>query len=94
MVLRRALADGEREAIALAVEMRADAIVLDDLPARRVAQAAGLNVVGTLGVLLWAKRMGLVERVRPDLDALVRTSFFLTPQLYDELLRAAGEIDS
>ena len=62
--------------------------------ARRSAEAAGLTVIGTLGTLLAAKRAGLLESVRPELDALVRTAFFLSPQLYDELLRAAGEIDS
>ena len=45
-------------------------------------------------VLLAAKRAGLLESVRPELDALVRTAFFLSPQLYDKLLLAAGETDS
>lgn len=63
-VLRRALANGEREAIALALEARPDAIILHDLPARRVAQTAGLNVVGTLGVLLGSKRIGLQPSVQ------------------------------
>jgi predicted nucleic acid-binding protein len=93
-LLRRRLGDGEREALALAIELRADWIILDDLPARRSAEATGLNVIGTLGTLLAAKRSGLLESVRPELDALLRTSFFLNPKLYDELLRAAGEIDS
>jgi hypothetical protein len=93
-LLRRRLGDGEREALALAIELRADWIILDDLPARRSAEATGLNVIGTLGTLLTAKRSGLLESVRPELDALLRTSFFLNPKLYDELLRAAGEIDS
>ncbi|MBI3403776.1 MAG: DUF3368 domain-containing protein [Acidobacteria bacterium] len=91
IVLRRSLADGERHAIALALETRVDALVLDDLPARRIAHEAGLTVIGTLGVLLGAKRIGLIGKVRPELANLVRTSFFLSPQLYDELLLAAGE---
>lgn len=93
-VLRCSLANGEREAIGLALEVRPDAIILDDLPARRVAHAAGLNVVGTLGVLLGAKRAGLLPAIRPELDRLVEASFFLSPQLYSELLQAAGETDS
>jgi len=93
-LLRRRLGDGEWEALALAIELRADWIILDDLPARRSAEASGLNVIGTLGTLLAAKRAGLLESVRPELDALVRTAFFLSPQLYDKLLLAAGEIDS
>jgi hypothetical protein len=93
-LLRRRLGAGEREALALAIELKADWIILDDLPARRSAQAAGLNVIGTLGTLVAAKRAGLLQSIRPELDALVRTAFFLSPQLYDELLLAAGEIDS
>ena len=86
-------ADGEREAIALAMELRADLVILDDLPARRVAKAAGLNVIGAVGVLLGAKRVGLIDRLRPELDNLLKHSFFLSPQLYDEVLHAAGELD-
>jgi predicted nucleic acid-binding protein len=93
-LLRRRLGDGEWEALALAIEIKADWIILDDLPARRSAEATGLNVIGTLGTLLTAKRTGLLKSIRPELDALLRTSFFLNPKLYDELLRAAGESDS
>ena len=90
-LLRRRLGDGEREALALAIELKADWIILDDLPARRSAEAAGLNVIGTLGTLVAAKRVGLLKSIRPELDGLRATSFFLSPQLYDDLLRAAGE---
>lgn len=90
-VMRRSLGPGEREAIALAIETRAELILLDDLPARGVAQIAGLSVIGTLGVLLAAKRAGLIQQLRPELDNLLRTSFFLSPQLYARLLRDAGE---
>ena len=93
-LLRRRLGDGEWEALALAIELKADWIILDDLPARRSGEAAGLNVIGTLGTLLRAKGTGLLKSIRPELDSLLRTSFFLNPKLYDELLRAAGEIDS
>ena len=90
-LLRRRLGEGEREALALAIELEADWIILDDLPARRSAEATGLNVIGTLGTLVAAKRAGLLKSIRPELDALLRTSFFLSPQLYDELLRLADE---
>jgi len=93
-LLRRRLGDGEREALALAIELKADWIILDDLPARRSAEATGLNVIGTLGTLVTAKRAGLLKSIRPELDALLRTSFFLSPQLYDKLLQAAAEVDS
>jgi uncharacterized protein len=90
-LLRRRLGDGEWEALALASELKADWIFLDDLPARRSAEASGLNVIGTIGTLVTAKRSGLLKSIRPELDALLRTAFFLSAQLYDELLRVAGE---
>ena len=90
-LLRRRLGDGEWEALALAIEIKADWIILDDLPARRSAEATGLNVIGTLGTLVTAKRKGLLKSIRPELDGLRATAFFLSPQVYDELLRLANE---
>lgn len=91
LMSRGRFGDGERETIALAVELRASAVLIDDRPARRVAEAAGLTVIGTLGLLLEAKRTGHIETVRAELDKLLNTSFFLSPQLYDLLLNMAGE---
>lgn len=91
---RGRLGDGEWEAIALAVELGAGAILVDDRAARRLAQAAGLSVIGTLGLLLEAKQARLITSIRPELDKLRETSFFLSEQLYDELLRLAGEQDA
>jgi len=56
----------EWEAIALAIDVGADAILIDDRPARRLAEAAGLNVIGTLGLLLEAKRAGHLKSIRDD----------------------------
>jgi predicted nucleic acid-binding protein len=80
--------------IALAIQIGADAILLDDRPARRVAEAARLNVIGTLGLLLQAKRTGHIQTIRAELDNLLATSFLLSQQLYDELLRMAGESEN
>lgn len=94
IVQRRTLGDGEREAVALAIEIHADSVILDDLPARRIAHAIGLTVVGTVGLLFAAKKAGLIDRIRPELDNLLKMSFFLSPQLYGQLLLDAGEVDS
>lgn len=91
---RGRLGDGEWEAIALATEIGAAAILIDDRPARRVAEAAGLNVIGTLGLLLEAKKTAHIQSVRAELDKLLKTSFFLSRQLYDQLLRTAGEAEN
>ena len=66
LTFRGRLGDGEWEAIALAVELGAGAILIDDRPARRLAEAAGLNVIGTLGLLLEAKRAGPLEPFVPN----------------------------
>ena len=70
-LLRRRLGEGEREALALAIELKADWIILDDLPARRSAETTGLTVIGTLGTLVTAKRTGLLKSIHPELDALL-----------------------
>lgn len=88
-VLRRSFGDGEREALALAVEIQAKRILFDDRPARRVALELKLLVTGTAGILLVAKRHRLIPLVRPYLDALKEKSFFIGSDLYDEVLRLA-----
>ena len=93
-MLQRSLGAGEREALALAIEIRAERILLDDLPARGIARKLNLSVTGTAGVLLTAKRHALIPRVRPYLDALLKEFFFIGPELYDELVRLAGEADA
>jgi predicted nucleic acid-binding protein len=59
--------------------------------ARRLAEAAGLSVIGTLGLLLEAKRAGHIGTIRAELDKLLETSIFFSQRLYDQLLRMAGE---
>ncbi len=85
------LGPGETEAIALALELRAEQIVLDERRATRTARGAGLRVVGTLGVLLLAKSQGVVPAVKPMVDDLLATGFHLAPWLVDDVLATAGE---
>jgi hypothetical protein len=82
---------GESEALTLAVQAAGGRIILDDLPARNLAATLGLSVIGTAGVLLAAKRSGLIAAVRPLLDALRTRGFRLRQDVYDEILRSAGE---
>lgn len=90
-VLTAPLGAGEREAISLALEAGACLVILDDRPARRTAQALSLPVIGTLGVLLAAKRRGLVPDVRSCLDELMQQDFRVSPRLREDVLRDAGE---
>lgn len=95
-ILVRALGDtldrGEAEAIALAVESKADLLLMDERRGRQAAKRVGLSVVGVLGVLLEAKAKGLVPEVQPLIDALLnQAGFRIGRALRDEVLRAAGE---
>ena len=90
-VLRASLGGGESEAISLALELHADHLVVDEKAARHLAKDLGLNVIGTLGVLLAAKRRGLITAVRPLIDALLEQNFWISPQLVERALVEIGE---
>ncbi len=79
------LDQGEREAIALAEELQADQLLLDDADARREAARRGLPFIGTLGVLREAARRDLLD-LRAVLVQLQETSFFVVPALIESLL--------
>jgi predicted nucleic acid-binding protein len=89
--LKTQLDEGEAEAIALAMELGDVSIILDDKKARRVARQVGLAVVGTVGILLRAKRRGVLATVAPLLATLHDTGFHIAPTLYCEALRLANE---
>ena len=90
-VLSASLGAGESEAICLALELNARWVLLDDRPARRLAQSLNLPVIGTLGVLLTCKRRGLIQAIKPLVDGLVRFGFRVSPSLYQRVIKAAGE---
>ena len=66
--------------------------LLDEKHARRVAKQLELQVLGTVGVLLWARRVGLIASLREQLDALqTRGGFHLSIAVVQDALRTAGE---
>jgi predicted nucleic acid-binding protein len=90
--LRADLGAGESEAIALALEFPDPLLLVDERLARRAAVRLGLDPVGTIGVLVEAKRKGLVPAIRPLLDDLVRIAgFWISQRLYDTLIEAERE---
>jgi len=90
--LERQLDRGEAEAIALAVEIQAEWLLLDEREARRAAKALGLKVTGVIGVLLRAKQRGELLSVRLALEELQqRAGFRIGKELLDGVLRQASE---
>lgn len=84
------LGAGERAAIGRAMEIGA-ALMADDLAARRHAAGLGLTVIGTLGVLVRAKRLGLLPAVQPLIEQLRASGHRLSQSAIADALQAAGE---
>jgi predicted nucleic acid-binding protein len=85
------LGSGETEVLMLGLESAEGVVVLDDGLARRVAEALGLRLKGTLGLLLDAKRAGLISTVGPLLDQLHALRFHVAPHTRTAVLKLAGE---
>lgn len=85
------LGPGETSVIAEASHQTEAVAVLDDLAARRCAQSLGLRCTGTLGLLLMAKRRGLIPTVMPLVGQLQQAGLFLGDRLIQDIRTAAGE---
>ncbi len=85
------LGSGESAVLRLAMETPDSVAVLDDNVARDVAGQLDLPFTGTLGLLLDAKRLGLIPAVGPALDELERCKFYVSHRVRKLILRAAGE---
>lgn len=91
-LLEQTLDPGEAEAIALAIELSADLILIDELEGRKTAQSLGLNLTGVLGILIEAKSKGLVPALRPLVDSLrIGLDFHLNPKFVEDTLKRVGE---
>jgi len=86
MILRKELGAGETAVIALALRLKADLVILDDLSARNVAVELGLNVTGTLGVLLAAHRKGFLQDINQALFALKDAGFRISDAAINSML--------
>ena len=90
--LQQELDAGEAEAIALALEVGAELLLMDEHLGREVAHHLGLRCTGLIGVLIEAKRKGLIATAKPCLDALRdMAGFRVSDVLYVRVLRDEGE---
>jgi predicted nucleic acid-binding protein len=93
LALQRDLDAGEAEAIALALEKKADLLLMDERLGRETAQYFGLRYIGLLGILTEAKHKGEVEAIKPVLDLLRnRAGYRISVELYRRVLHETGEM--
>ncbi len=86
------LGKGESEAIVLYTEQNADFLLCDDKKAKKFAQNFGLKVIGSLGILLKAKEVGLINEITPLIEILRGSRIFIDDKTYTLVLRMAGEL--
>ena len=92
IILLAALDPGETAALALAVEIHADALLVDERRGHDVAIRIGLKTIGILGILLQAKLSGLIDTLQPLLDQLGSdANFWISPGVRQRVLELAGE---
>ena len=82
---------GEAEAIVLARELDADWVLMDEKKGRRKLTQLGMLKIGTVGILLKAKQVGLLSVVHPELESLRQRGFSISQTVIDAVLKQAGE---
>lgn len=85
------LDQGEAEVIVLATEIGADLVIIDETLGRRFAKHANLRVTGTLGILVKAKQLGLVDAISPLLDAMQSQGIWIGERLKTSFLVTVNE---
>lgn len=82
---------GESSAIALALELVDCTVILDDNKARKIARNLGINITGTLGVIIKAKLTGKIPSIKPYLEKIKATNFRLSAEIELQALIEAKE---
>ena len=85
------LGAGESSVLALANEHPGTETIIDDLAGRNCAASLNIPVRGTLGVVLIAKKRGLIPKARPVIEDMMRTGLYLSRKVIDRALSRVGE---
>lgn len=85
---------GEAAVVLLARSRKADVTLLDERKGRKIAaDVFHLNVIGTIGILIRAKRQGLLPEVRTPMDRIRESGYYIHDRIRERALRLAGESD-
>jgi len=76
----------------LCLEKKNCLLIIDERKGRKVAQDLDIPIIGTLGILLEAKNLGLVYSLRPLLEEVLKTNFRISKQLLNVVLEQANEL--
>ncbi|MGR3318030.1 MAG: DUF3368 domain-containing protein [Candidatus Anammoxibacter sp.] len=82
---------GEAEVIVIAKELKADIVIIDELTARKVAIMMNLPIIGAVGLLMKAKKKGLIKKVKPLLDMMIDHGIRYGEAFYRKVLQEIGE---
>ncbi len=90
-ILELQIDKGEASAIAPALEIPDSIIILDDQKARKIADKLGIEITGTIGVIIKARLRGIIPSIKPFLDKIRQTDFRLSVEIERQALEEAGE---
>ena len=85
------LDEGEADVITISKDKDISLVCIDEFAGRQYAGLLGLDVIGTLGVLLIAKKKGLIHLLKPLCDKLILNERYISHGLYNDVLMKAGE---
>jgi predicted nucleic acid-binding protein len=87
------LGAGELTSLALAMQLKNVTVILDDEKAKKIAKSFHLEVTGSLGIIVKAKRNSVIKNVKEVLNKIKQTNFHLPASLEETILKASGESD-
>ena len=85
------LGSGELEAISLYKNMSADFLLIDDKRAKSFAKLNGVNVIGSLGVMMLAKELGKIKTIKDDFEKILKSDVFVSKKMIERILISVNE---